>query len=181
MARQTPTTTTRYSAHPRREKVRDVRASWRVIKFSLSSFNPSFPGWPRFLGSTVLPERPFVNRKARRRCGWEQGERRGPSRVRPGCSDRLYRPLAHGSPLGAGGSVVRSGRRQGRRGWGRFERSQLFAALRFNQTATDRFHGTLAGSRSEFPAPNNTLAAGMMSQAGGCGGYRHIQGRLPCP
>ena len=28
-------------------------------------------------------------------------------RVRPGSSDRLYRPLAHGSPLGPGRSVVR--------------------------------------------------------------------------
>ena len=36
---------------------------------------------------------------------------------------------------------------------------QLFAVLRFKQTETDGFLGTLAGSRREFPAPNNTLAA----------------------
>ena len=69
MARQTPATTMRYGVHQRRERLRDVRALWRVIKFPLSNSNPSFPGRPRFLGSTVLPERPLVNRKARRRYG----------------------------------------------------------------------------------------------------------------
>jgi hypothetical protein len=46
-------------------------------------------------GSTVLPERPFVNRKARRRCGWEQRERRGPSRRSARVSPTGFADLWH--------------------------------------------------------------------------------------
>jgi hypothetical protein len=55
VAKQIPATTTRYGVHQRRERVRDVRALWRVIKFSLSRCNPSFPGWPRFPGRRCSP------------------------------------------------------------------------------------------------------------------------------
>jgi hypothetical protein len=53
------------------------------------------------LGSTILLERPFVNRKACRRCGrGQRGGRKATSWVYLGSSGGPDEPSMHGSPLG---------------------------------------------------------------------------------